>query len=530
MRNNPRKRKKQKINSRKIKLTKREIIVFCGVLLIFLLSILFAIINLQNTKIIEGVYIDGIDVSNMSKAEVKAMFSDMIGKKIFNGVPVQYAGKDYTIELAVLGLNYNIDNVIDEAFKVSRSGNLFKDNFDILKTKLRHVNYNLDITYDKEKLNMQITQIYAELPGIFIPSSYYIENTDLILNKDVSGIVIKENEFSQNIEDYIKDFSNKVSKISIPVETKEAQDIDIADVYKNIHVEAADAHYTKVPFKIYPEINGVDFAVSKEEAQKILSDKSNTSNEYVIPLKITKPKIAISDLDINAFPDFIGNASSVYDMNNENRTNNLKLAAKKLNGYVLAPGEIFSYNKVIGARTIAEGYKEAPIYVGGKVGIGLGGGICQISSVLYEASLNCNLKIIERTNHQFLPSYAQPGLDATVFYGSLDYKFQNNRNYPIKILVMIDAGVIKVDFKGIFEDSDKNKPGIETNILKTIPYETKYVDNPNLQKGTEKVVQAGVSGVTCETYKVTQNSKGETVRELISKDKYDPLDKIIEKN
>ena len=527
MRNNP--RRKQKIKKKTITLTKQQITVICIVLLIFLLSILFAIINLQNTKIVSGVHINGIDVSNMSKSEAKAMFENIIDRKMFDEVPFEYDGKDYEIELAVLNINYNISNVIDEAFKVGRSGNLLKDNLDILKTRFYGINYDLSITYNKDKLDEQINQIYAQLPGIFISSSYYIENTDLILNKDVSGIVIKKDEFVQEVEDFIKDFSDTVSKNTIPVEVKKAQNVNIADIHKEIYVEAKDAYYEKSPFKIYPEVEGIDFAVSEEDAQKIL-DNSNTSNEYVIPLKITKPKITISDLNINAFPDPLATANSEYDVNNKNRVNNLELAAKKLDGYILAPGEIFSYNKVVGARTIAEGYKEAPIYVGGKVDLGLGGGICQVSSMLYKASLDCNLKIIERTNHQFLPSYAEPGRDATVVYGSIDYKFQNNRTYPIKISVIVNAGVVYVTFYGIFEDMDKDKPEIETKILQTVPYETQYINNPDLKKGTEKVVQSGENGVTCETYKVTQNSNGETVEELIYKDKYAPLNEIIEKN
>ncbi|MCL2859692.1 MAG: VanW family protein [Oscillospiraceae bacterium] len=529
MRNNPRKRNKKKLAKKRIVIPKPAIIVLCIILLLFFLSILFAILNLQNTKIIGGVHIEGIDVSNMSKSEAIAMFDDIIDKKLFNSVPFEYEGKDYEVELAVLNVNYNVNNVIDEAFKVGRSGNLFKDNIDILKTKLFGINYDLSVTYNKDKLDEQINQIYAQLPGIFISSSYYIENTNLILNKDVSGIVIKKDELVKDVEDYMENFSDTVSKNTIPVEIKEAQSINIADLHKEVYVEAKDAYYEKAPFKIYPEVEGIDFAISEEEVQKIL-DKSNTSNEYVIPLKITKPKITINNLNINAFPIPLETASSEYDVNNKNRVTNLELAAKKLNGYVLAPGEIFSYNKVVGARTIAEGYKEAPIYVGGKVGLGLGGGICQVSSMLYEASLKCNLKIIDRTNHQFLPSYAQAGLDATVVYGSIDYKFQNNRTYPIKISVIVNDGTIQVTFYGIAEASDDDKPEIETKILQTTPYKTQYINNPDLKKGTEEIVQSGANGIISETYAVSKNSNGETVEELISKDKYAPLDEIIEKN
>ena len=98
--------------------------------------------------------------------------------------------------------------------------------------------------------------------------------------------------------------------------------------------------------------------------------------------------------------------STSYSTKNQKRTTNLRLAANKINGTVLMPGETFSYNKVVGERTIAAGYQEAPIYVSGKVVDGLGGGICQITTTLYNAVVYANLEIVERSNHQFVPSYA----------------------------------------------------------------------------------------------------------------------------
>ena len=155
-----------------------------------------------------------------------------------------------------------------------------------------------------------------------------------------------------------------------------------------------------------------------------------------------------------AFPDLLSNFSTYYSASNVNRTTNLRLAANKINGTVLMPGETFSYNKVVGARTIAAGYKEAPIYVSGEVVDGLGGGICQITSTLYNAVILANLDIVERTNHQFVPSYVKASRDATVVYGALDFKFKNNRNYPIKINCSVSGGVASFQIFGLKQDND----------------------------------------------------------------------------
>ena len=108
-------------------------------------------------------------------------------------------------------------------------------------------------------------------------------------------------------------------------------------------------------------------------------------DEYSIPLIITHPEITINNLEIDIFPDLLGTFSTKYDLQNKNRANNLSLATSKINEKIIAPGKQFSYNSIVGARTISAGYKEAKIYSNGQVVDGIGGGICQVSSTLYNA-------------------------------------------------------------------------------------------------------------------------------------------------
>ena len=135
------------------------------------------------------------------------------------------------------------------------------------------------------------------------------------------------------------------------------------------------------------------------------------------------------------FNDVLGEFKTEYNSGNTNRSTNIKLAASKINGCIINPGEVFSYNETVGERTIEEGYKDALVYVGGEVANGVGGGICQVSTTLYNACLFANLEIVERTNHSFTPHYVAAGRDATVSWGGPDFKFRNNRNYPVMIVV-----------------------------------------------------------------------------------------------
>ena len=229
--------------------------------------------------------------------------------------------------------------------------------------------------------------------------------------------------------------------------------IDLDAVYNEIHKEPINAYYTQNPFNVYPSEEGLDFNISLDEAKNILQE---STDECVIPLKTLYPEVTTNMIGTEAFPDLLSDFSTRYAASNRNRTTNLIIASNKINGTVLMPGEIFSYNKIVGERTIAAGYKEAPIYVEGKVQDGLGGGICQIATTLYNAALFANLEIVERSNHQFVPSYANASRDATVVYGAIDFKFKNNREYPIKIVCSVTNGIANFKIFGLKTENDYN--------------------------------------------------------------------------
>ena len=254
----------------------------------------------------------------------------------------------------------------------------------------------------------------------------------------------------------------------------------------------------------------------------------NHNNSTKIPLKYTDAEVTLEDLDVDIFPDLLGNYSTKYNELDEDRTNNLKLAASKIDGTILSPGEEFSYNKIVGERSIAAGYKESKIYSQGKVIDGLGGGICQISSTLYNAVMFANLEITERHNHQFITSYSEPGRDATVAYGSKDLKFVNNRTYPIKINVIVESGIAKVQIYGIKEEIECTVE-FEIETVSTTDFDVIYEDNSSMQEGTEKVKQAGANGIVVNSYKVTKQNGIVVSKELISQDTYKKLDKVIER-
>jgi len=215
------------------------------------------------------------------------------------------------------------------------------------------------------------------------------------------------------------------------------------------------------------------------------------------------PKIMIDDVLDVVLPKtydniFLSNILQ-YDASNINRSGNLKIAADKINGTVLMPGEEFSFNEIVGKRTIEEGYRNAKIYENGQVVDGLAGGICQISSTLYNAVLLANLEITERRNHSFTTTYVPAGRDATVVYGRQDFKFKNSRTFPIKIEANVANGIAAFNIHGIREEVEYEIKIIPVTT-QTIPYQTEYIPDPTVLPGQQRVKQAGHSGYKVTTY------------------------------
>ena len=278
---------------------------------------------------------------------------------------------------------------------------------------------------------------------------------------------------------------------------------------------------TKNPFTIYPEVNGVDFDM--ENAKTIIAENKE---EYTIPLIITKAQKTTQDIGTEAFPDLLATFSTKYNAGDRDRTTNLILAAQKINGTVLLPGEEFSYNKTVGERTIEAGYKMAATFSNGKVVDGLGGGICQISSTLYDAVVMANLQITKRRNHQFITSYLPGGKDATVVWGSQDFKFINSRKYPVRITMSVSGGTATAQVWGLKEEVEYDIT-IESQKTATIAYTTQYINDPSLPEGTQVVKQNGSNGSKYEAYKVMRLNGVVVSRTLLSKDTYNAKQKIV---
>ena len=518
--NNNKERKKKKEKNR-FKATVIVISVLILILIVF--SVIFALSNINNERILNKVTIMGIDVSNMSREDAKNNINKVINLKLSEELVLKKEDYETTINATQLNAKFDVENAINEAYNIGRNGNIITNNYMILWTLIFGKDINCNFNYNEENLNKKIDDISSKLPGAVVQNSYYIEDEELVIVRGTEGISIKKEELKNIIIEKIKVVDQKYDIVTIPTEEVKPEEINLEKIRNEIYKEPKDAYVSKNPTTVHPHVNGVDFAISMEEAEKLILENKK---EYNIPLKIIIPEKTIEDLGKEAFPDKLSSYTTRYDPTNWNRGNNIVLATQKIDGTIIMPGETFSYNQIVGERTIAAGYKEAGAYAGGKVVQDVGGGICQTSSTLYNTVLLANLEIVDRSNHQFLTSYVAAGKDATVNWGTLDFEFKNSRSYPIKIEASAKNGVCTMSMYGIKEETEYEVV-IQSVVLSYIPYTTKYENDDTLKEGKEVVEQSGYTGCTSETYRILKLNGEVVSKTLVSKDTYDPMTRII---
>lgn len=516
--------KEEKIKRSTSKNKKAIIIsVIIVVLICLVFSVIFALCNSWNENIIKGITIESMDVSGYSKEEIVNKLSSLVEENKTKSVVIKYEDIERTVTPEEVDIDYDIEDAVNEAYLVGRKSNIFVNNFEIVQALIFKKDINLNYSINEEKLEEIIGSVNESLPGAVKEYDYCIEDEELIITKGEEGIAILKESLIQRIKEALTDFTTKTSVVEVPVENVKPQDIDLEKIYSEIYKEAQDAYITYDPIIVHPNVNGVDFDISMEEAKELLKEEKE---EYVIPLKITIAEKTLSDLGAEAFPNELGAYSTKFDISNTNRTTNIKLATNKIDGTIIMPGETFSYNQTVGKRTIQAGFKEAGAYAGGQVVQEVGGGICQVSSTLYNAVLYANLEIVERHNHHFETSYVPASRDATVSWGGPDFKFKNNRTYPIKIVASCKNGVESISIYGIKEETEYEVI-IQSKKISTIYRETKYENDSSIESGKEVISQNGHEGCVSEAYKIVRLN-GETISStLLSRDKYYALDRII---
>ncbi len=486
----------------------RIILISLSILLAALLLVSFFAIffTLSYDKTHKGVFINGIDVGKMSYEEIYNRLNSNYTEKLKDTKIVLKKGDiSEEFSLSQINVQYNIEEAAQKALEVGRKGNVFQRLSSIISAKRKGLNIDLSYSFDSNSVKNIIDSFYSKTLNPVKETDISIEESKVILQIGRPGESIDTEKAQEIIENSIKTCTG--GTFEIPSVTIMPKSVDADEIYNKIVSEPVNAKATVENNKVVvtPHIRGRK--IDKSELLKILSENQDkTGAEITLPVTFEEPEIDTAKANSMLFKDKLSTASTHFSTsgtNNYNRGINISIAASKINGKILAPGEVFSFNEVVGPRTVQNGYKTAAEYVNGKIVDGIGGGVCQVSSTLYNAVLFADLETVYRQNHMFSVSYLPLGRDAAVSYNDLDFKFKNNTNWPIKIESSVKNNTITFTIHGTQEQPGKTVELSHVQISYT-PAPVQYIDDPSLPEGQTVVVQSGHSGYVVDTYKTVK--------------------------
>jgi vancomycin resistance protein YoaR len=508
---------------------KRNIIVVS--LLVFILLMLaltgqFVYTLLKYEKVYSGVTINGVDVGSLSKSELEQKLQTEFEDKVKDlNVVLKTDSKEINEGFEELGVSYDTAGAENEAFAVGRNGNLFERLYEIFQTSQNGKAINMKLTYNKESVQQLVDKFYNETFIEPKQADILIQDDKVTIRSGHHGESIDRDEVLQQLETALEEGRNVNLKAEItnyPVDKINADDL-AAQI--NLEPQSASFKVENGKTSVVPHVMGRK--IDKSALSDIVAELDKQENaEKTVGIEPIKPEITTEDAYSRLFKDTLATMRSHFstgDQNDKNRAENMKIAVSKINGKILAPGDVFSFNGVVGPRTAEGGYQEAHTYVGGKVIDGIGGGICQISSTLYNAVLKSDMQVVERRNHMFTVGYVPKGQDATVSYGTTDFRFKNNTNWPIKV----EAYITKDNYVSFALKGTNDTPGkvvsINSQIIKTTPFTTKYIDDPTLPEGKTKVKQTGKDGYVVDTFKTIKQDGKVISQTKLHRSTYSPL-------
>lgn len=429
---------------------------------------------LSQEVIYPGVFVDGVHVGGMTIDQARqSLLNETDASVSAFSVTVNVGDKSWTVDNQQVPATRNLGNVLERAYQIGR------------------------------------TNTTAPLSGTLTPFAERV-NTVLALresNVNLRTEVTYDKEAVRRLVDEISAYVTR-EPVNSTVATFDfaARTFTFTDEQSGVTIDS-DALYTELIAKLDAGARGESLTVSPVVTQPT----------------VTKAQMAASFKMIAAY--------TTDTTSDKNRNNNIDLACRAINGTTLMPGETFSFNQATGQRTIDKGYKEAGAISAGQSIDEVGGGICQVSSTLFNAVARADLEIVSRSPHAWPSTYVNRGEDATVNWPNLDFKFKNNKDTPVFVITYYNSRKVSAEIYGMAL-ADSMTIDLESTVVKKIdpPYDTKYVNNPSLPSGTSKETVKARTGYVVDTYKVWYQGKTEVKRELLHTSTYRAYQQTIEYN
>lgn len=509
------------------------IISLCAVVIVLAVALIagFSYYNnvYLNGVILDNVTVAGVDVGGMSIAQAVEAVSAATDKT-YGHTAMEVKVFDSRVELPEhVVSNLNINRAVKKAYSFGRLGTSQKkqDDQQTALTEGLSVDLSSYLDVDKDTIQSALVPLEEKFSTTLSQSVYSVEKTD---DGDYLVVTLGTPEYELDLNDLYRAILNTYSQNQFTLEYTcdliTPEPLDLEGIHQEYYIPPVDASLDPDTYEVIPGTDGYGFDIAA--AQEAIAN-TPYGETVKIPFVPITPNVSTEDMTALLFRDklstYTATSSSNYD-----RDINLDLACKAVNGTILKPGEVFSYNDTLGERTPEKGYRPGASYSGGETVTTYGGGICQVSSSLYYCVMHADLEVVLREEHGYVSSYVPMGMDATVSWGTLDFQFRNNMDYPIKIEATANRGSVTVSIYGT--DERDYYVEMEYVVTGTEPYETIYKDYSADNKEGYKdgdVIVSPYTGYTAVTYrcKYKKDTKEQISRDFEAKSVYGKRDKVV---
>lgn len=444
-------------------------------------------------KIMPHTYIEDISIGGMTQEEAISILSDEYSEDKLEGKTINFAcmGDNSLIEVKNLAMQFKPAQMASDAYSLGRERSGFWHKFkEYIISLFNKRKIKPALEYDTQALTGAINDICSPHEKEPLGYTYSVaDSSNIIIAKPQDGVKIDMDEAVQTVEHEICTFN--FGDVEFIPEIAKAPKLDLDEFYSYITAPATDAYYAKDENNhVYVVPGKPQIVVNKSDIEAAVNQPLS---EYTVPVQIVDSAVTTEFLQSILYEDTLGTYSTNYGGSSAARASNIKKASSTINGLELLPGERFDFNKVVGERKASTGYLQAPVYIiknGETVSeMDYGGGICQVSSTIYCAVSRAKLRVITRVSHSKDVSYVPKGMDATVSWGGPDFVFENNTDYPIRILLEANGGILTARIVGAVAQ----KPNVTLDVQN--------------------------DGKSVTVTKVTTNSDGSQTSEVISSKK-----------
>ena len=471
----------------------------------------------------------GLDVSGMSAQEAEQLWQEK-GAAALESTAIDLTRDGQTVgsvTLAELGVTVKplyisraagCDSASDHPLTVVESG------WELLRSYLRPTDVTPQLDVDGAKLTDTCETLADTLDCTLVDGSYRLENGQgLYITKPRDGEKLDGGALRTLLKQRLA--ARDLSPAECVYRERQAAALDVQALHDELEGKTVSAVCDKSTGRPTQSHVGVTFDVAAVQSQL---DAAAPGAEFLADAEVQFPAVTTEELETAMFRDVLG-TSTTKCAGPWGRHQNIRLAAKAINGNIYNPGEEFWYNAAVGQRTEARGFQPAAAYSGGRTVTSIGGGICQVSSTLYYATLLSDLKIVLRYAHMFDPGYMPvTGCDATVSWGGPDFAFRNDTDYPIKIVTSYNDDTNELTVTIMGTRVNDNYVVMTNQFLSYSEFKVVYKEDESVSPGDQVVDQYGHNGYEVRTYRNVYDGDGKLLRSTVeATSDYDRGDKII---